>query len=133
MNIYRCMADAVLILHGLVVLFILLGQLMVMLGGWRNWAWVRNLCFRSLHLLAILIVTLQAWLNLLCPLTTIEMKLRELAGQEGYEVSFVQYWLNELLYYSAPWWVFVIIYSLFALVVVGSWVWVRPGHPRSSQ
>ena len=73
------------------------------------------------------VVVLQAWLGRLCPLTTLEMWLREQAGGEGgYEESFMQYWLQEFLYYEFPLRVFAIAYTSFGLAVVATWFLVPP-------
>ncbi|MDF2176956.1 DUF2784 domain-containing protein [Aliiglaciecola sp. CAU 1673] len=123
---YLIAADLLLMLHVLVVLFVVLGQLLIMFGAWRGWQWVRHGGFRFFHLLAILVVALQAWLGRLCPLTVWEMALREKAGEVSYGGSFIAYWLGQLIYYQAPSWVFTLIYSLFALLVLLSWFYVKP-------
>jgi hypothetical protein len=61
-------------------------------------------------------------------LTTLEMALRRRAGDATYAGSFIAHWLEQLLYYQAPPWVFVIAYSAFALLVVGAW-WRVPPRP----
>ena len=83
--------------------------------------------FRLFHLLSIGIVLAFAWANQLCPLTIWESTLREAAGQQSYQGSFIQYWVGTLVYYDAPLWVFIIGYSLFGALVLMSWFIVRPG------
>ncbi len=123
---YLILADTVLIIHGLFVAFVVFGLILILFGGWRRWVWVRNRWFRIAHLVAIGIVVLQSWLGVICPLTTLEMHFRERAGDITYEGSFIAYWLDKFLYYEAPFWVFIVIYSVFGLIVVMSWFWVRP-------
>ena len=125
---YALLADVVLLLHALVVAFVIFGLVLVLLGGRLNWSWVRNYYFRVAHLAAIVIVALQAWLGVLCPLTTLEMALRERAGQGIYSDSFIAHWLGELLYMRAPWWTFVVAYTLFGIGVVWAWFGIRPEH-----
>lgn len=120
------LADAVLLLHVLFVGFVLLGLLLVLIGGWRGWRWVRNPWFRITHLAAILFVVGQTWLDMPCPLTTLELAFRARAGGPTYAGSFIGHWLQTLLYYQAPNWVFAIVYSALALAVVWSWIKVRP-------
>ena len=96
----------------------MLGLLLIVTGGMRGWAWVRNPWFRVLHLVGIAVVVAQAWLGMICPLTTLEMWLRRESGVAAYEGSFIQYWVQRLLYYDAPAWVFVVAYTLFALLVL---------------
>ena len=126
---YLLAADAVLLLHVLFVAFVVVGLLLIFAGRLLSWDWVRNWWFRAIHLGAIGIVVLQAWLGVICPLTRIEMYLRDKAGDTTYAGSFVSHWLEAILYYRAPAWVFAVAYTLFAVVVVMSWVWVRP-HGR---
>jgi len=119
-------ADAVLILHVLVILFVVLGLILILLGKKTGWSWVHNPWFRVTHLMAIATVMLQSWLGVLCPLTIWEMKLRSLAGQATYTGSFIAHWLGTLIYYDLPGWLFTLGYSLFAFAVIISWIWVRP-------
>ena len=119
-------ADAILVIHVLFVLFVIIGLLLVLLGKALSWRWVRNPWFRLAHLAAIGIVVLQAWLGAICPLTTWEMHFRARAGSAVYAGSFISHWLRELLYYEAPAWVFTVCYSAFGLLVLLSWLWVRP-------
>ena len=123
---YRVLADLVLLLHTSFVVFVIAGLALVLLGGVRGWPWVRNPWFRWAHLLAIGIVVLQAWLGVLCPLTTLEMSLRARAGDAVYPGSFIAHWLETLLYYKAPAWVFIVCYTVFGFLVVASWYAVRP-------
>jgi hypothetical protein len=120
------LADAVLLLHVLFVAFVVLGLLLVLIGAWRHWCWVRNPWFRITHLAAIVFVVGQTWLDMTCPLTTLELAFRAHAGAQTYAGSFIGHWLQVLLYYQAPYWVFPVIYSAFALAVVWSWVSVPP-------
>ena len=116
-------ADLILIVHALVVMFVIVGQLAILIGWWQGWSWVRNIWFRLAHLATILIVMLQAWLGRLCPLTIWEQKLRQAAGQLYHDQSFVEYWVAEFLYLELPWWVFVAAYTSFAMLV--AWTWWR--------
>ena len=119
-------ADAVLLLHTLFVAFVIAGLILVLAGGALSWRWVRNRLFRVLHLFAIGIVVAQAWAGVICPLTTLEMSLRSKAGDAVYQGSFISHWLESILYYQAPAWVFVVAYTLFGLAVILSWFLVRP-------
>ncbi len=124
--LYLIAADALLVTHVLFVLFVILGLVLVIVGKLLDWSWVRNPYFRFAHLAAIGIVVLQSWIGMICPLTTWEMALREKAGDTVYAGSFIAHWLESLLYYRAPMWVFALCYTLFAALVVASWFWVRP-------
>lgn len=104
---YRQLADAVLTLHVAIVVFVIAGLALVIAGNLLKWNWPNYLWFRLAHLAAIGIVVAQAWFGVICPLTTLEMWLREQAGETTYTGSFIEHWLQALLYYEAPPWVFI--------------------------
>ena len=123
---YQLLADAVLVLHALIVAFIVIGLLLIIIGGVRKWTWIVNPWFRVAHLVGIGIVILQAWFGALCPLTTLEMWLRQQAGNLIYQESFIQYWLQKFLFYQAPLWVFAVAYTVFGLLVLMAWLKFPP-------
>ncbi|HXI72663.1 MAG TPA: DUF2784 domain-containing protein [Verrucomicrobiae bacterium] len=130
---YRTFADLVLITHVSFVSFITVGLLAILCGGFAGWRWVCNPWFRAVHLAGISLVVVQAWLGVICPLTTLEMHLREKAGDSTYGGTFIAHWLQKQLYYEAPSWVFIVCYTLFGLVVIGSWLKFRPRPFRYTQ
>ena len=123
---YRIAADLVLVFHTSFVVFVIFGLVFILVGAVRRWHWVRNPWFRLGHLLAIGVVVAQAWLEILCPLTNLEMTLRSRAGDAVYGGSFIAHWMETLLYYDAPLWVFTLCYAVFGLLVVVSWIFIRP-------
>jgi len=123
------LADAILALHVCVVAFVVLGEPLILLGGWRGWAWVRGLKWRLAHLLLMGFVAAQAWLGALCPLTVWEQALRRRGGQIGYDESFIEHWLAKAIFFEAPWWIFVAAYTGFAVLVLATWFWVPPKRP----
>lgn len=124
--LYSLAADAILVMHVLFVAFLVVGLILVYVGFFLSWQWVRSPWFRIVHLLGISVVVLQSWFGTICPLTTWEMYLRTQAGTGVYDGSFATHWLNQLLYYQAPSWVFVVCYTVFGGLVVCSWFLVRP-------
>lgn len=127
--LYLLAADAILLLHVLFVAFVIVGAILVLLGRFLAMEWVRHFWFRVTHLVAIGVVVLQSWIGVICPLTTWEMALRARAGEAVYAGSFVAHWLGKLLYYQAPAWVFVVMYTGFGALVLAGWYWVPP-RPR---
>jgi len=125
-SLFLLAADVLLIGHVLFVAFVVVGLALIFIGKPFNWNWVRNRWFRITHLAAIGIVVIQSWVGVICPLTTWEMALRQRAGEAAYSGSFISHWLETVLYYQAPAWVFTVCYTVFAAVVVASWFWVRP-------
>jgi len=124
--IYRIAADLILLTHVLFVAFVVLGLALILAGKLRSWSWVRNPWFRLAHLGGIGVVVLQSWLGEICPLTAWEMALRAKAGEAVYAGAFFAHWLEAILYYHAPEWVFTLSYTIFSGLVVACWFWVRP-------
>jgi hypothetical protein len=95
------------------------------LRWWRLW-WAAWWWFRLCHLAAIAFVVVQAWLGQACPLTTLEIWLRTQARQTSYSRSFIEHWVQAVLFYQAPPWVFTLAYSVFGLLVVATWLRFPP-------
>lgn len=86
--IWRVAADLVVVLHGLFILFAVFGGL---LGFWRRWlVW--------LHLPAVAWAALVVIMGWTCPLTPLELQLRQLAGGAGYQGGFIEHYLMPLIY-----------------------------------
>ena len=88
---YNALADAVLLLHFGVVLFVVLGLPAIIIGNKVGWSWVNGFGVRLAHVLAIVVVALQAWLEQYCPLTILESWLRRQGGQSVYASSFIEH------------------------------------------
>ena len=88
MPITAWLADLVVIVHGLFILFVVAGGLLVL--RWPRVAW--------LHLPAAAWGVLIEWSGWICPLTPLENTLRQAAGQAGYSGGFVERYLLPLIY-----------------------------------
>ena len=119
------LADAVMAVHVLLVLFNVGGLAAVIAGGMRGWHWVRNAWFRWTHLALAVFVAFEALFGITCPLTVLEDALR---GDSSGE-SFIGRWLRAALYWNVPPWAFGLAYFLFAALVV--WAW-RKWPPRKA-
>ena len=104
------MADAILVVHFLIAGYIVTGLPAVWLGAALGWRWVRNPWFRYTHLGAIAFVAAEGLLGIACPLTVWEDMLRGGVRAE----SFIGRWVQQLLFYNAPEWVFTTIYAAWA-------------------
>jgi len=134
---YQLLADTVLVVHVAVVAFVVLGLVLIVLGNVRGWRWVNGRLFRLAHVGAIAIVVTQAWLGMACPLTILEMSLREKAAATTYAAttyagSFIEHWLQRILYFDAPAWVFLAGYSLFGLCAVATFWCFPPSRNQRS-
>lgn len=85
---HALLADAVLVLHGLFIAWVVLGGLA---ACWRAvLAW--------LHLPALAWGLWISWSGAYCPLTPLEQTLRRAAGQAGYEGGFIAHYLGAAIY-----------------------------------
>jgi len=126
-------ADLILLVHAAFVAFVVFGQVLIVLGVPGKWRWVRNFRFRLAHLLAIGFVVLEAWWGVDCPLTVWEHELRVRAGGDGYAGSFVEHWVQRIIFFEAPGWVFVLVYTVFAGAVVLTWFLAPPRRRRGAR
>ena len=85
---HALLADAVLVLHGRFILFVLAGSLFV--WRWRRLMWP--------HLASVGWAVWVAWAGWICPLTPLENALRRSAGQAGYEGGFIEHYLLAAIY-----------------------------------
>jgi hypothetical protein len=123
------LADAVLLAHLAIVLFNAGGLVLIVAGNRLGWRGVNHWWFRATHVGAIAVVVAQAWLGVTCPLTTLESWLRTQAGSVPYSEGFIQHWVQRILFYDAPAWVFAAAYTLFGLLVAIVW-WRFPPQRR---
>ena len=119
-------ADLTLIAHTAFIAFVVAGQGLILAGWMRGWCWPRHLPFRLAHAGAIALVVLESWFGVMCPLTWLELRLRAMAGSPLAADSFVGYWLQRLIFYDAPSWVFTLVYTSFAAMVVATLVLYPP-------
>lgn len=132
--LFRLAADLTVVCHMGYALFILLGQLAILVGAWRSWRWVRGRRFRLIHLAAILIVVVESLLGIVCPLTTLDKWLRTQAGQATYQGDFLARWIHDLLFVEASPAVLAGCYVAFGLCVALTLWFVPPnGLSRCSE
>jgi Protein of Unknown function (DUF2784) len=91
---YQLLADLVLTLHVVIVVFVVGGLTLIFGGNLRGWRRFNRLWLRLTHLAAIAVVALEAWTGTVCPLTTFEMWLRGQGHSDAYSGGFVQHWLQ---------------------------------------
>lgn len=128
--LYRIAADLVLVLHAAYVLFVVLGLVLILVGIWRKWEWIRNFWFRVVHLGMIGVVVAESWIGMVCPLTTLENWLRREGGEQGYQGDFIANWVHDLLFFELPAWVFAVGYTLFGAAVLATFFSAPPRWPK---
>lgn len=115
---WRILADLLVVLHLAFAAF-------VVLGGFLAWKW-RQAVFAHLPALAW-----GFWVETsgqICPLTPLENHLRHLAGEAGYQGSFLEHYLLPILY---PSWLtrpdqWALAAFLFAVNIVAYGALLRP-------
>jgi len=122
-HLFHSLADLVIVIHFAIAVFVVAGLPAIVVGNALHWRWVNTRLFRYAHLAAIGIIMLQAWCGQYCALTDLESWLRIRAGELPYEQSFIGHWLQQMMYYQAPMWVFTFVYTVFGLLVL--WAWLR--------
>lgn len=85
---WRMAADALVVVHLGFILFVMLGDLLLL--RWPRLIW--------LHVPAVAWGVIVECLHLGCPLTPWENQLRRMAGQAGYEGGFIEHYLIPLIY-----------------------------------
>ncbi len=122
-------ALSLLALHLAIIAFNVAGCVLIPLGAWRCWRWVREFWFRLAHLLSLAVVATQALLGRACFLTVWQ---GDLSGASHVQ-PLIAGWINRLIYWPLPLWVFAIAYIVVFVYLVALWALVRPRMPRRSR
>jgi protein-L-isoaspartate(D-aspartate) O-methyltransferase len=85
---YVILADLTVFVHALFVLFVVCGGVAVL--RWRRLAW--------LHLPAAIWGAMIELIGWVCPLTYLENRLRRLGGESGYSGTFIERYLEPVIY-----------------------------------
>ena len=82
------MADVIVFLHFMFVVFVVLGGLIAL--AWPRIIWI--------HVPAVVWGVLVEFTGWICPLTPLENRLREAAGATAYEGDFIAHYILPMLY-----------------------------------
>ena len=91
LNLFGPLADLVVGIHFLFVLFVVLGGLLALRWRWVIWVHLPAAIWGAL-------IELGGWI---CPLTPLEQSLRDRAGAGGYQGGFIEHYLLPILYPGA--------------------------------
>jgi hypothetical protein len=130
--LWLVLADAVVIVHAAYVAFVVIGFAAIVAGAIAGARWSRSFALRVAHLAAILLVCVEVAIGVVCPLTSLENALRLRAGGAAYPADFIGYWVDRVIFYDFPTWVFALLYFGFAAMVALSWWLWPPRWPRST-
>lgn len=126
-SIYGVLADTIAFSHLLYVMFVVFGQLLILVGWAFHWQFVRHFWFRVIHLISIAIVAVQEMKGILCPLTVLEYYFRNLAGQNvNTDLTFLMRIFRSLVFITFPDWVYTLMYIGFAVIVLGTMFIIPP-------
>lgn len=120
------LADTIVVIHLLIMMFITAGLPLIYIGAARRWRWIRDWRWRVAHLAAIGFVAAESLVGIVCPLTLWEDALRGRESNEG----FIERWVDRILFYDFPTWVFTVAYTAFAALVLITWFVVPPRKRR---
>ncbi|MFB0526157.1 MAG: DUF2784 domain-containing protein [bacterium] len=96
---YKILADAIIVVHFLFILFMLFGFLLTAYTLFFRQKFFNWWLFRSLHLLGIFYVASLSILGKYCPLTILENELRlKHEVSSVYSGSFIIHYLEKLIY-----------------------------------
>ncbi len=88
--IYSFLADLLVVFHLVFILYVIAGALLII--KWPKTLWLHlPSCFWGIT------IEFTGWI---CPLTPWEIRLRRLAGEEGYTGSFIEQYLIPIIYPS---------------------------------
>lgn len=116
----------VLAVHLAVIALNIFGLIVIPLGAWQRWAFVRARWWRVLHLASLAVVALQAALGRACFLTLWQDDL--IGG--GQADPMIMRFVTGLIYWPLPAWVFTAAYLAVFAYVVTLWVLVPPRGGR---
>jgi hypothetical protein len=121
------LADGVLALHVGIILFNVFGMIVIPLGAWFGWRFVRIAWWRLVHVLALAVVAAQAAAGRVCVLTQLQ---DDLLGLHGSARPLIMRWADRLIFWPLPLWFFTGLYVLVWFYVIALWWWVPPYSPR---
>lgn len=125
-RLYSLLALLVLAAHVGIILFNVAGLVLIPLGGWRGWGFVRIFWWRALHLAILALVAVQALLARACFLTLWQSTLQERAGESASSAPLIARWLHDLLFWPLPLWFFAVLYVAVWLYALLLWRLVPP-------
>ena len=122
-------ADTILATHVAIIAFNIFGLIAVPIGAVCGWRFVRIRWWRILHIVLLAAVALQAVLGRACIMTLWQADLTGAADRE----PLIANWVNRLIYWPLPIWVFAIVYVLVFGCALALLRLVPPEPPRRAR
>ncbi len=124
--LYSLAISSVYLVHLIYALTIVVGFILIWIGYFAQWDWVKNFTFRMIHLVMIGIVAVESLFNIECPLTWLQEKLMSLDRLKHGNIPFIAGIVDKILYYKFPLWVFNTVYIVFGVLVLATWFLIPP-------
>ena len=118
------LAAAILALHLVIIAFNVAFLIVTPIGAWQGWRIVRITWLRLLHLALMAIVAGQALAGRACILTIWQS---DLAGRSATPPPFIMHFVDSLIYWNFPMWVFTALYVAVFLYVVALSIFIPFG------
>lgn len=119
------LAQAILAVHLVVIVFNVAMLGLIPFGAALGWRFIRLAWLRLLHLVLMAVVVAQALAGRACILTIWQNRL---AGGSAAPEPMIMRWLDGLIYWNLPIWVFAALYSAVFVYIVALCVWVPFGR-----
>ena len=136
-------AEVIFCFHLLVIAFAVFGLVVIPLGAWSGWKFVRVFWWRATHLGLLGTVALQAVLGRACFLTIWESEFLRRAGEAPSNEPLIYRWVSQAIYWPLPLWFFAIFYVAVCAFTMLLWCLISPCrcagsasrtcHPASSK
>jgi Protein of Unknown function (DUF2784) len=115
MRIYAYLADSVVFIHLLWILFLIFGAF---------WG-VRNKAVKVVHILGLISAFIVNLFDIYCPLTLLETWLKSRYSPSGaYTGSFIAHYMEKIIYINLP--DYAIFLLTAALCAFNAWVYFKP-------
>ena len=116
------LADLVLLAHFAITVYLVLGMLLIPLGAYWHWSWVRARRMRQIHAGLMVLIAIEAVFHITCRLTVLEALLRHAAAPK----SFWADQISKILYWDLPLEFFTILYVCCVIWILYLWKSVPP-------
>jgi Protein of Unknown function (DUF2784) len=116
------LAEAVLAAHVAVILFNVFGLIVVPIGAAEGWRFVHIAWWRVLHVVLLAAVAAQALAGRACFLTLWQ---GDLTGSAGSPKPLIESWVDRLIYWRLPIWIFAALYTVVFVYAVAL-LWLVP-------
>lgn len=124
-EIYYLLSRIVAFIHLIYVLFVFLGIVFIYVGWIAKFKVIHNVYFRVIHLVAMMVVAVQQYYLINCPLTLLEKKLLFLAGRSTYNGAFVAHLMNQY-HLNIPTELYLPLYVGLSVIFLVSFILIPP-------